>query len=130
MRETSDQVLLVYVLLGRVRPGHNWIYAHSLVEKLVGQHQSGDCKAVLAPSTPSDGWVGAFEGVNVVEGEGNDRLADLGGREQISNKRHKLWPGRELHVRVGIGRGCALATAEPEVADHVAHVLGDGAERL
>lgn len=108
--------------------GPGFVSVCVVVKELVGKHQGGDRETVLAPSTPFYGRVGAFEGVDVVEGEGDDRLADLGGREQISNKRHKLWPGRELHVVVG--RVGALAPAEPEVANHVAHILGDGAEGL
>lgn len=53
-----------------------------------------------------------------MEGEGDDRLADLCGREQVSDK------GDEL------GGGGKLGAGEPEIADHVAHVLCDGAQRV
>jgi hypothetical protein len=110
------------------------IYAHSLVEELVRKHQRCDCETVFAPSTPADGRISVLEGVDIVEREGDDRLADLGRREQVGDKRDKLGAGRKLQERgFGVGRGRSLgagAAAKPEVADHVAHVLGDIAEGL
>lgn len=117
----------------------------SLVNELVSHHKTRDSNTKLATGVRNGCVIALLEPIDVVQGQYDDRLADLGRLEQFLHELNEDGGDGELkQSRLGIRmwdkgrgrrdimrrrRGRRSKLGEPEIADHFTSLFGEELRR-